>query len=246
MKLSFRGSRVLLVGGSCDLALCVAELLLAEGLRPILTWRSEKGGNKIRRRLSSFEGRFETIHLDLTRMDSINSLFAEMNDDLDYLVDFAQGDMESLVAAADPGLVQGYFTENVSFRAELLRRAARAMLRKRLGRMVFISSAAAARSNPGQGFYTAAKLASESLYRNLGIELAGRGITTVTLRPGYVDAGRGARYIESHPDAAARTPIGRTITAGEVAGAVVFLLSDGAAAFNATEICMDGGLTASK
>ncbi len=120
------------------------------------------------------------------------------------------------------------------------------MLRKRFGRMVFVSSAAVLRTNPGQGFYVAAKTASEALYRNLGIELAKRGITTVTLRPGYVDSGRGARYTEGRKEMLAASPLGRSLRPEEVAEAILFLLSDHATAFNATEICMDGGFSAAK
>lgn len=246
MKLAFQGHRVLIAGGTCDLALCLAESLIEEGLHPILTWRSEEGGNRIVERLRPFEGQFDTAWLDLSQRASIESLFTHVGDDLDYLVDFAQGDFESLIGSADPELIRRYFSENVSSRAELLRQAARSMLRKRRGRMVFVSSAAVLRSNPGQGFYAAAKTASEALYRSLGIELAKRGITTVSLRPGYVDAGRGARYIESRKEMLADSPLGRSLRPEEVAEAILFFLSDHAIAFNATEICMDGGFATAK
>jgi len=162
--------------GSYEIALSLAELLIGEGLHPIATWRSEEGRRKISARLGRFEGQFDTARLDFSDRGSIGSLFEQIGEDLDYLVDFAQGDFESLVGSADPDLIHPYFSENVSSRAELLRRAARAMLRKKHGRMVYISSAAAARSNPGQGFYAAAKLASEALYRNVGIEWPGAEI----------------------------------------------------------------------
>ena len=106
---------------------------------------------------------------------------------------------------------------------------------------------AAVRPNPGQGFYAAAKVASEALYRNLGLELGGRGITTVTLRPGYIDEGRGRAFLESRGDSAlAKVPIGRPLTSQEVAETILFYLSDSAGGVNATEISMDGGLTAGK
>lgn len=155
--------------------------------------------------------------------------------------------MESLIGSADPDSIHHFFSENVSFRAELLRTASRIMLRKKRGRMIFVSSAAASRSNPGQGFYAASKLASEALYRSIGIELGSRGITTVTLRPGYIDAGRGKKYLSVRGEPALKAvPLMRALTSREVAEAILFFLSDHAVAFNATEIHMDGGLTAGK
>ena len=121
------------------------------------------------------------------------------------------------------------------------------MLKKKRGRLVFISSSAAMRPNPGQGFYSAAKLASEALYKNLGLELGRRGITTVTLRPGYIDAGRGRHYLQAHEKEVLKmVPINRAISEREVAETILFLLSDSARGFNATEITMDGGLAAGK
>jgi 3-oxoacyl-[acyl-carrier protein] reductase len=246
MNIRFFGTRTLLLGGTCDLAICLAELLIAERLHPILTCRSEEGKHHISENLRGSSGQYETAHLDLADPKSIDSLFRQVGDSLDYLVDFAQGDFESLIGSANPDSIDRYFSQNVSFRAEILRSAARCMLRKKRGRMVYVSSAAACRPNPGQGFYAAAKLASEALYRNLGLELANRGITTVTLRPGYIASGRGARYIQYNQDVSGQIPLGRVLNSEEVAEAILFFLSDNAGGFNATEICMDGGLTAGK
>jgi 3-oxoacyl-[acyl-carrier protein] reductase len=247
MRLEFFGRRVLILGGSCELAITLAELLIQEGLQPILTWRSEAGRERLGARLEAFSGQYETAHLDLSGRPSLHSLFSQVQDDLDYVVDFAQGDMECLIGSANPDDIHRYVSANVSTRAELLRIAARIMVRKKRGRMLFVSSSAASRPNLGQGFYAAAKLASEAIYRNLGLELASRGVTTVTLRPGYIESGRGRTYLEARERAALKAvPLGRALTCKEVAEAVLFLLSDGACAFNATEIAMDGGLTAGK
>ena len=115
------------------------------------------------------------------------------------------------------------------------------------GRMVYVSSTAAGMPNPGQGFYAAAKQASEALYRSAGLELAPRGVTTVALRPGYVNAGRGNRYLNKNADVAlAKVPLGRALQIAEVVDTILFLLSDSAVGFNATALTMDGGLSAGK
>jgi 3-oxoacyl-[acyl-carrier protein] reductase len=79
------------------------------------------------------------------------------------------------------------------------------------------------------------------------MELAGRGITAAILRPGYVDAGRGRRYLERYPhQTLAKIPLGRALTISEVVDTIMFLLSDSAVGFNATVLTMDGGLSAGK
>jgi len=247
MNFRFSGKQALILGGSSDLALSLAETMIKEGLFPILTYRSEKGQNHITESLKTFDGKYSTVYLDFSEPGSIGPAFENVAQDLDYLVDFAQGDFESLIASADERDIYRYFSENVSFRAEVIKKAARIMLAKKKGRLIYISSSAAAKPNPGQGFYAAAKLASEALYKNLGLELGDRGITTVTLRPGYINAGRGRSFLESKgKDALGKVPIKRVLTAEEVAETILFYLSDSASGFNATEISMDGGLTAGK
>jgi len=247
MILSFHGKKALVLGGSCDLALTLAVAMMETGIFPLLTFRSEEGREKIAARLSPLGGSYGACYLDFGDRDSLASLLAQGGGDIDYVVDFAQGDFEGYVAAADEARVYQYFNDNVSFRAELLKKVARIMLKRKKGRFVFISSVAAGRTNPGQGFYAAAKLASEALYRNLGLELGRKGITAVTLRPGYIRAGRGKAYLDAHGEDALRlVPTGRFLTGNEVAEVILFLLSESAAGFNATELTMDSGQTAYK
>jgi len=247
MKDAFSGSRALILGGSCEIALTLAPHLIEASLLPILTYRSEKGLRSIREALMPFAGKYETHHLNFGDRASLDALFRNIDDDLDFLIDFVQEDYESFIASADEEKICRFFADNVSFRAEILKRAGRAMLKKRRGRIIYISSSAAEMPNPGQGFYAAAKLASEALYRNMGLEMGERGITTAILRPGYVDAGRGAAYIRKHGrELLEMVPIKRAITRKEIAQTLLFLLSDSAIGINATAIALDGGLTSGK
>jgi 3-oxoacyl-[acyl-carrier protein] reductase len=212
-----------------------------------MTHRSKPGRSRITEVLHGFNGQYACFTLDLNVPRTLSLQDDVLDRGVDYWVDFAQGDLEGLVASADGDAMNSYFETNIANRARVIQQAARAMVARRKGRMVYVSSLAAERPNPGQGFYAAAKQASEALYRNLGLELAPRGVTTVTLRPGYVDAGRGHRYLEKMADVAlAKVPLGRALETREVVDAIMFLLSDSAVGFNATVLTMDGGLAAGK
>jgi len=244
MTLTFTGHRVMVLGGTCALALDLAKRLMANGLCPLLTYRNEEGRNQIRTELVGSNGTYDTVHLDLSEPDSIDKAFDSLDDNIDYLVDFAHGHLECLIGSGNMEKVEHYFRENITGRTRVLKRAARVFVKKKRGRLVYVSSAAAVRSNPGQGFYAASKLASEALYRNLGIELADRGITTVSLRLGYVEAGRGKAFLEGikKDDRATQNPL----AVEAVSEAIMFHLSKNATGFNATEIRMDNGRAAAK
>lgn len=247
MNLTFSGKTALLCGGSCDLALSLAPLLSNHGIRPVLTYRSPESLHRIMEALKDIPDAYGTCLLDFNHIPSIEMALSSLENGLDYLVDFAQGDYEALVASADPLRLAGYLDANVTARAIMLKHAGRIMINQHRGRLVFVSSTAAGRPNPGQGFYAASKLAAEALYKNMALELGRMGISTVTLRPGYIDAGRGKGYIEKNRDALIkRIPSQSFITADDIATTVLFLLSDQAKGFNATELTMDGGLSAGK
>jgi 3-oxoacyl-[acyl-carrier protein] reductase len=215
----------------------------------VLAWRRELSRKAALERLSACAAPApagDFVQLEMKERESVETLFSRCGPPPDALVDLAQGDLEALVGSVDPARLELFLKAHLTHRALILRQAARIFLGKGRGRALLVSSTAADRSNPGQGFYATVKRGAEALYRNLGIELGGRGVTTATLRPGYVDAGRGRVYLRAVPDALAGVPTGRALTAGEVADALVFLLSDKARGFNATELTMDGGLTAAK
>ena len=242
MKLKFSGKQALILGGSCETALFLARLMIESQLFPILSYRNHKGYTRIHSILSpDYSNQFETIHLDFSRQDTITPLTNTTWQHLDYVVDFIQGDYESLIPGACHQCIADYITSNVTNRAILLQRISREMLARRKGRLIYVSSTAAAMQNPGQGFYAATKQASESIYRNIGIEMGDRGVTTVSLRAGYIDSGRGKNFLSAQPK---MKRFGLTIH--QVAESILFFISDSASGFNATEIVLDKGLVASK
>jgi 3-oxoacyl-[acyl-carrier protein] reductase len=246
MHLQFGGKRLLILGGSCDLAIALTECAIRAGLFPLLTFRNKERERHIAEKLPN-TSQYDTCYLDFADRSSLNFLLNKVGKRLDFLVDFAQGDFESLIASANEMRIYSYLAENIAFRAEMLKKVSRVMLQNGKGRMIFVSSSAAVRLNQGQGFYAASKLAAEALYKSIGLELGSFGITTVSLRPGYIGEGRGKTFIQKQGEAILqKIPIHRVLHSQEVAETILFLLSESARGFNATEILMDGGLTAGK
>ena len=238
MKLSFRGRTALILGGGSDMGLALAALLREEGVNVVPTHASEAGREAVARLFPDLA----SPRLELGDHD-FGALQPALDAGVDYLVDLAQGDLEGLAAAAGEE-AEGYLEAHVSGRLRLLRAVTRSMLPRRFGRLVFVSSTAAALPAPGQGFYGAAKRAAEGLYQSLGLELGPRGVTSVSLRLGLVDAGRGKRFLD---EGDRRLNLGgRVVSLEQAASTLLFLLSDQALALTCTTITMDAGLTAQK
>lgn len=124
--------------------------------------------------------------------------------------------------------------------------------RKR-GRLVFVASTAGLKGYPYVAHYCAAKHGVVGLMRALALELAPHGVTCNAVCPGFVDtplleksvaqiqAQTGRSADEARSALAASNPQGRLIAPEEVAAAVLYLVSEGAAAVNGHTLTLSGG-----
>ncbi len=102
--------------------------------------------------------------------------------------------------------------------------------------------------------YSSSKGAVDAFTKNLAIQYAGKGVRVVSVRPGLMATPRitarmkskfGDGYEEALDARNKVVPMGRMGDAWDVAKAVAFLASDDASYITATEILVDGGLSAS-
>ena len=90
------------------------------------------------------------------------------------------------------------------------------------------------------------KAALESLVRYLGVELAPRGIRVNAVSGGVVETGALEHFPNREEMLSAgreRTPAGRLVEPGDLAGAVSFLCSDDAAMICGQTLIVDGGFS---
>ena len=234
----FRGA-VLITGGGSELGLGLARALRAAGAFPVSACQGEAGLARCRA-----EG---LPCLPLGEPEDLPERCEALGQPVGHLADLAHSRLEGLLAGVSPDAIMRWAAEDIGMRARLVRAVGRAMLSRRFGRCVFVSSSAAECPAAGQGHYAAAKLAGEGLYRSLGCELGSRGVTACTLRLSWLDAGRGLAFLESRrEEARRRMPIGRLVRLDEAVQTLLFLLSAKASGVNATTVTLDGGLSANK
>ena len=134
---------------------------------------------------------------------------------------------------------------------QTFRAALPAMRERGAGRLIAVSSVAGLRGAPYIAGYAAAKHAVIGLVRSLALEVARGGITVNAVCPGYTETPMLRRTVanivgktgmgEAEAEATLHTPQGRFVQPEEVAAAVLWLASDGAASVNGQAIALSGG-----
>src|ERR1700694_1216974 len=116
---------------------------------------------------------------------------------------------------------------NLKGAVALCRYATAAMRDRRSGAIVLISSTAGQRGEPDHSHYAASKGALISLTKSLAPELAPFGIRVNCVAPGWVETDMiRSALAQSRAEIERVIPLGRVGKPEEIAGAVLFLVSD--------------------
>ena len=119
----------------------------------------------------------------------------------------------------------------------------RGMMKARQGRIINITSVVGHSGNPGQANYCAAKAGVAGMTHSLARELGSRNITVNCVAPGLIDTDMTRALDEKqHASLLANIPLGRLGQAEDVAAAVAFLASPGAAYVTGTTLHVNGGM----
>ena len=242
---SLRGKVVLVTGASSGIGRATAIECSRLGATVVITARNE---NRLRETFDMLSGDSNQMILcDLADDEAINKLVEEVPH-LDGLVNNA-GYQEYLpVPFIKKDKLEAIMLVNTIAPIALLQKLLRAKKITKGASIVFTSSLAGIGINaPGNSMYAATKGAISAFVTGAAIDLASKKIRVNAVCPGMVNTAimdYGTVGEEELKADAANYPLGRYGEPEDIAYAIIYLLSDASSWVTATNLVIDGGVSA--
>ncbi len=191
-------------------------------------------------------GRATALRLDLADPSSIEeasrSAIAE-HGQIDVLVNNAGVTEDNLILRMSRESWDRVLATNLTGVFLLTQAVVKAMVRKRYGRIVNVTSVVGLMGNAGQANYAASKAGLIGLTKTVARELSSRNITCNAVAPGFIATAMTERMTdEARAALTGQIPLARLGTPEDVAAAVAYLASEDAAYVTGHVLNVSGGL----
>ena len=240
---SLKGKNVLLTGSSGGIGQEIARAFHKQGANIIL---SGTNGDKLIDLSTELGERANYIIANLEKREDIDHLSSKAEEKLghlDILVNNAGITSDNLFIRMKDEEWDKVLDVNLGANVRLTKNIIRGMLKRRFGRIIFISSIIGYTGNIGQSNYACSKSALSGFSKSISLEVANRGITCNLIAPGFIKTPMTDKLNENQQKVILdKIPISRFGIPKDISAACIYLASDEASYVTGTTIHVNGGM----
>ncbi|WP_053377144.1 SDR family NAD(P)-dependent oxidoreductase [Paenibacillus sp. FJAT-27812] len=252
MHIDLTGRIALVTGASGGIGRGVASMLASSGAKVALNYLSSRAGaEEAVAAIRAAGGTAEAFQADVTKPEQIEEMVSAVEASFGSSIDLLVNNAGHLVQRlANEEMTEELYAKvmdvNLKSAVFVSKFVIPGMKAKGRGSIVNVTSIAAHNGGgPGASIYAASKAAVLTYTKGLAKELAASGITVNGVSPGFI--GQTAFHDTFTPDAARKAtvqgiPLGREGTPEDVAGAVLFLVSELSSYLTGETIEINGGM----
>ncbi|MGW8227514.1 MAG: 3-oxoacyl-ACP reductase FabG [Gammaproteobacteria bacterium] len=233
-------------GASRGIGMEIALELGRQGATVVGTATSESGAENISKYLKENKIQGVGVAMNVTDQASIDAALKQVEEAYGaptILVNNAGITRDNLLMRMKDEEWESILNTNLSSIYRLSKACLRAMMKARKGRIISIASVVGVSGNAGQTNYAAAKAGVIGFSKSLAREVGSRGITVNVVAPGFIDTDMTRALPDAQREALlSQIPLARLGQPEEIAKAVAFLASPGAAYITGETIHVNGGM----
>jgi 3-oxoacyl-[acyl-carrier protein] reductase len=233
----------LVTGASRGIGKAIAQQLAEDGFFVVGTATTDTGAQAISAYLDA-DGLGVRLNVaDSVDVEAVVKTVSETHGSPTVLINNAGITRDNLLMRMKDDEWEEIINTNLTSVYRMSKAVMRGMMKVRKGRIINISSVVGATGNAGQANYAAAKAGMMGFTKSLAKELGSRNITVNTVAPGFIDTDMTKELSgDIKAQLLAGIPLGRLGDAKEIALAVSFLASDGAAYITGETLHVNGGM----
>lgn len=252
MSMKFSGQVALVTGAGAGIGRATALAFAEQGLKVVVADIDLAAAEAVAKTIVDAGGEALCVRCDVTRDAEVQAMLdaaRERFGRVDYAFNNAGIEIEKgKLAEGSEAEFDAIMGVNVKGVWLCMKHQLPLMLAQGGGVIVNTASVAGLGAAPKMSIYSASKHAVIGLTKSAAIEYAKKGIRVNAVCPAVIDTDMFRRAYEADPRkdefAAAMHPVGRVGKVEEIAAAVLYLCSDGAAFTTGHALAVDGGATA--
>tara|TARA_B100000530_G_scaffold237341_1_gene154254 strand:+ start:3654 stop:4409 length:756 start_codon:yes stop_codon:yes gene_type:complete len=250
LNFDFSGKNIVITGGIRGIGYSVAKLFSSYSSNMVLGYRSDQDlAESVQSELSLGNSSVKTLRADLASQNECDRFMKESLDflsEIDIFVHCCGIRQDAPASMMKNDSWNKVIDVNLNSAFYCSRIAAKKMLKRRVGRIVFISSVSASVGGPGQSNYAASKSGIEGLMRVMSREFADRNVTVNCVSPGLIDTNMSRDINKSMREFYLSViPMKKFGKPEDVASAVAFLSSDESSYVTGQILKVNGGMDVS-
>jgi len=240
---SLAGKKALITGATGGIGGAIAKQFHDAGASLVLSGSNQ---SKLDAFTATLGANATGIVCDLSNLATVENLVKEAEEKLgglDILVLNAGITRDNLSMRMKDEEWQQVIDVNLTANFKLARASMKGMLKRRAGRMIFITSVVGHAGNPGQANYCATKAGLTGMAKSFAHELASRNVTINCIAPGFIATSMtDALTDDQKAKINGNIPLGRMGTPDDIAAGALYLASDEANYITGQTLHINGGM----
>ncbi len=240
---SLKNKTVFLTGSTGGIGKEIAFQMSSLGAKIILTGTNEERLKNLSNKLPNEN---DYIVSDLNNSQNIEDLTNQIIERgylIDILINNAGITKDNLFLRMKEDEWASVLNINLHSTVLLTQKIIKGMIKRKTGRILFITSIIGHSGNPGQSNYSASKAGVAAFSKSIAAEVASRGITVNCIAPGFIKTPMTDKLTDDQQDKILKNiPISRLGLPSDVASACIYLSSDEASFVTGTTLHVNGGM----